>query len=46
MAGWKGHARPGDDTGRLIVEMAVYPGVVWLVARSLREHSTSHRQAS
>jgi len=41
--------RPGqqdDGPGRAIVEIAIYPGVVWLAARSLRAQSTSHREAS
>jgi hypothetical protein len=37
-------ARPDD--GHPIVEIAIYPDVVWLAARSLRAHSTSHRGAS
>ena len=38
--------RPDDSPSRPVVEVAIYPDVVWLAARSLREHSTSHRQAS
>jgi hypothetical protein len=38
--------RPDDDPGQAIVEIATYPGVVWLTARSLQEHSASHRAAS
>ena len=38
--------RPDDGPGRSVVEIAIYPDVVWLAARSLREHSTSHRAAS
>ena len=38
--------RPDDSPGHAIVEIAIYPDVVWLAARSLREHSTSHRAAS
>jgi hypothetical protein len=38
--------RPDDSPGRSAVEIAIYPDVVWLAARSLREHSTSHRAAS
>jgi hypothetical protein len=28
-----------------VVEIAIYPDVVWLAARSLRTHSTSYRTA-
>ena len=35
-----------DDPGRSVIEIAIYPEVVWLAARSLREHSTGHRAAS
>ena len=35
------HRGSGDS----VVEIAIYPGV-WLAACSLREHSTSHREAS
>ncbi len=41
--------RPGqqdDGPGQAIVEIAIYPDVGWLAARSLREHSTSHRATS
>jgi hypothetical protein len=38
--------RPDDDPGQAIVEIATYPEVIWLAARSLREHSASHRAAS
>jgi hypothetical protein len=41
--------RPGrsdDGPGHPVVEVAIYPGVVWLAARSLRAHGTSHRAAS
>ncbi len=38
--------RPGAGPGDSAVEIAIYPDVVWLAARSLREHSTSHRAAS
>ena len=31
--------RPDDDPARSAVEIAIYPDVVWLAARSLREHS-------
>jgi hypothetical protein len=37
--------RPDDSPGHAIVEIAIYPDVVWLAARSLREHSASHRTA-
>jgi hypothetical protein len=37
--------RPDDGPGHAIVEIAIYPDVVWLAARSLREHSASHRTA-
>ena len=37
-------ARPDD--GHPIVEIAIYADVVWLAARSLRAHSTSHREVS
>ncbi len=32
--------------GHPVVEIAIYPDVVWLAARSLRAHSTSHRASS
>jgi hypothetical protein len=38
--------RPGrqdDDPGQAIAEIAIYPDVVWLTARSLQAHSASHR---
>jgi hypothetical protein len=35
-----------DDPGHPVVEIAIYPDVVWLAARSLREHSTSPRAAA
>ena len=31
--------RPDDGPARSAVEIAIYPDVVWLAARSLREHS-------
>jgi hypothetical protein len=34
---------PDDGPGQAIVEIAIYPGVVWLTARSLQEHSASRR---
>jgi hypothetical protein len=40
------HRRQDDDSGRPVIEIAIYPEVVWLAARSLREHSTGHRAAS
>ena len=36
----------GGLPGGTVVEIAIYPDVVWLAARSLREYSTSHREAS
>ena len=39
-------SRPDDSPGQAIVEIAIYPEVVWLTARSLRTHSASHRAAS
>jgi len=33
--------RPDDDPGQAIVEIAIYPDVVWLTARSLREYSAT-----
>ena len=41
-----GPGRPDDGPGHSVVESAIYPDVVWLAARSLREHSASHRNAS
>jgi hypothetical protein len=38
--------RADDGPAHAIVEIAIYPDVAWLAARSLREHSTSHRAAS
>ena len=38
--------RPDDGPGQAIVEIAIYPDVVWLAARSLHAHSASHRAAS
>jgi hypothetical protein len=35
--------RQDDDPGQAIVEIAIYPDVVWLTARSLQAHSASHR---
>jgi hypothetical protein len=40
------HRRQDDDPGHPAVEIAIYPDVVWLAARSLREHSASHHAAS
>jgi len=41
-----GSSRQRDDgPGHSVIEIAIYPDVVWLAARSLREHSTSHRAA-
>jgi hypothetical protein len=46
-------APPGPDpgwqydlSGNLVIQIALYPDVVWLAARSLRAHSASHRAAS
>jgi hypothetical protein len=36
----------GASPGHPVVEIAIYPDVVWLAARSLRAHSTSHRASS
>ena len=38
--------RPDAGLGQAVVEIAIYPAVVWLAARSLREYGTSHRAAS
>jgi hypothetical protein len=38
--------RPEAGSGDSVVEIAIYPDVVWLAARSLQEDSTSHRAAS
>jgi hypothetical protein len=38
-------SRPDDAPGHPAVEIALYPDVVWLAARSLRAHSASHRAA-
>jgi hypothetical protein len=47
LAGVLGSHRWQDDGAACsAVEIAIYPDVVWLAARSLREHSTSHRAAS
>lgn len=35
------HSR--QDDGHPVVEIAIYPGVVWLAARSLRKHTDSRR---
>ena len=37
--------RPDDHPGHPVVEIAIYPDVVWLAARSLRAHSADHRAA-
>lgn len=39
-------ARQDDGHGQSAVEIAIYPDVVWLAARSLQTHSASHRAAS
>lgn len=44
LGGWPGWQ--DDSLGQAIVEIALYPEVVWLAARSLREHRASHRAAS
>jgi hypothetical protein len=47
LAGVPGSHRWQDDGAAYsAVEIAIYPDVVWLAARSLREHSASHRAAS
>jgi len=48
LAGALGGSSGGQDEGpgHPVVEIAIYPDVVWLAARSLREHGTSHRAAS
>ncbi len=38
--------RPDDGPGHAAVEIAIYPDVIWLAARSLKAHSASHREAS
>jgi hypothetical protein len=38
--------RQDNGPGHPVVEIAIYPEVVWLAARSLRAHGTSHRAAS
>jgi hypothetical protein len=35
--------RADDDPGHPVVEIAIYPDVVRLTARSLQAHSASHR---
>jgi hypothetical protein len=35
------HGRPDDTPARSAIEIAIYPDVVWLAARILREHSAS-----
>ena len=35
--------RADDGPGHSVVEIAIYPDVVWLTARSLQAHSASHR---
>jgi hypothetical protein len=34
--------RPDNLSAHPVVEIAIYPDVVWLAARSLRAHHTSH----
>jgi len=41
-----GRGRPDDNPGHAVVEIAIYPDVIWLAARSLKAHSASHREAS
>jgi hypothetical protein len=36
----------GGSPGHPVIEIAIYPDVVWLAAWSLREHGTGHRAAS
>jgi hypothetical protein len=38
--------RPDAGAGQVVIEIAIYPDVVWLAARSLREYGTSHRATS
>jgi hypothetical protein len=44
LAGVLGVSRgqPDDGPGNPVVEIAIYPDVVWLAARSLRAHTDSH----
>ena len=52
----KGHADDGGLAARagwhynlpgyLLIEIAIYPGIVRLAARNLQAHNTSHREAS
>ena len=35
-----------DLSGNLVIQIAIYPDVVWLAARSLQAHDTSYREAS
>ena len=37
--------RPDDGPAHSAVEIAIYPDVIWLAARSLREHTPSRRAA-
>ena len=37
------HDRQDDGPGHSVIEIAIYPEVIWLAARSPREHSTGHR---
>ena len=46
LAGVLGGSPARPDDGHPIIEIAIYPDVVWLAARSLRAHSISHRGAS
>ncbi len=38
--------RQDDGPGHPVVEIAIYPDVVWLAVRSLQAHSASRREAS
>jgi len=38
--------RQDDGSGHPVVEIAIYPDVVWLADRSLQAHDTSHSAAS
>jgi hypothetical protein len=37
--------QPGNLSAHPAIEIAIYPDVVWLAARSLRAHSGRHRAA-
>ena len=38
-------SRPDDGPGHPVVEIAIYPDVIWLAARSLQGHNPSHGEA-